>query len=555
MTRIRLRTAILLALALLVAGAWISRDAIILQAPGIVARLRDPVGPPRPVSWVEGPGAPTAAPAERPPNVVVILADDLGINDLAVDGHGGVGGGAVPTPHIDSLAATGVRLETAYTGNATCAPSRAAILTGRYPTRFGFEFTPAPKAFSRLLARFLSVGPHPAIYFTDREADVPPIAQQGVPADEITLAELLRERGYRTLFLGKWHLGEAPATRPEAQGFDEWLGFLAGASLYAERGDPAVVESRQEFDPIDRFLWANLPFAVAKDAGPRFAPPTYMTDYLAGEAARAIAANRHRPFFLYLALNTPHTPLQALRTDYDALPGIANHTERVYAAMIRSLDRAVGQVLDALRSNGLEQNTMVIFTSDNGGAHYLGLPGINQPYRGWKATFFEGGIRTPFLVRWPAGLPAGTTYRAPVAHVDVFATAAAAAGARLPADRRIDGIDLLPFLRGAQTGRPHETLFWRSGHYRAIRVGDWKLQVSERPPRTWLFDLATDPSEHTDLAQREPGRVAELRAVLAATEREMVAPAWPALLEGPVPIDHPMNGPDDPADEYVYWPN
>jgi arylsulfatase A-like enzyme len=159
------------------------------------------------------------------------------------------------------------------------------------------------------------------------------------------------------------------------------------------------------------------------------------------------------------------------------------------------------------------------------------------------------------LVRWPAGLPAGTTYRAPVAHVDVFATAAAAAGARLPADRRIDGVDLLPFLRGAQTGRPHETLFWRSGHYRAIRVGDWKLQVSERPPRTWLFDLTTDPSEHTDLAQREPERVAELRAVLAATEREMVAPAWPALLEGPVPIDHPMNGPDDPADEYVYWPN
>jgi arylsulfatase A-like enzyme len=315
------------------------------------------------------------------------------------------------------------------------------------------------------------------------------------------------------------------------------------------------VESRQAFDPIDRFLWANLPFAVSKDGGPRFAPPGYMTDYLSEEAARAIAANRNRPFFLYLALNTPHTPLQALRADYDALPGIANHTERVYAAMIRSLDRAVGRVLDALRANGLDRNTLVIFASDNGGAHYLGLRDLNRPYRGWKATFFEGGIRTPFLMQWPAGLPAGATYDAPVAHVDVFATAASAAGVPVPTDRTIDGVDLLPFVRGVRHDRPHQTLFWRSGHYRAIRAGDWKLQVAERPARTWLFDLATDPTEQTDVAERDPSRVAELRAILDAREHEMVAPAWPALLEGPIAIDHPLGMPDGPDDEYVYWPN
>ena len=378
MRRLRPRTMVFLAVAGALACLWAFRETILLHAPGLIARLRDPIGPPHAVSWAEGPSAPAAAPSARPPNVVVILADDLGINDLTVAGRGGVAGGAVATPHIDSLAAAGVRLTTAYTGNATCAPSRAAILTGRYPTRFGFEFTPAPKAFSRLLARVLSGGPRPAVYFADREAAVPPLADQGLPRDEITLAELLRGRGYRTLFLGKWHLGESPAMRPDAQGFDEWLGFLAGASLYAERGDPSVVESRQAFDPIDRFLWANLPFAVSKDGGPRFSPNAYMTDYLAQEASRAIAANRNRPFFLYLALNTPHTPLQALRADYDALPGITNHTERVYAAMVRSLDRAVGEVLDALRENGLEDNTLVLFTSDNGGAHYVGLPG-HQP--------------------------------------------------------------------------------------------------------------------------------------------------------------------------------
>ena len=152
-------------------------------------------------------------------------------------------------------------------------------------------------------------------------------------------------------------------------------------------------------------------------------------------------------------------------------------------------------------------------------------------------------------------MPAGTTYDAPVAHVDVFATAAAAAGASSPGDRRLDGVDLLPFLRGAERGRPHETLFWRSGHYRVLRAGDWKLQVSERPPRTWLFDLRTDPTEKTNLAEREPERVAALRAMLDAEDAAMVPPAWPALLEGAIPIDHPMNVPDGPADEYVYWPN
>jgi len=541
--------------ALLAVAAWQVLPGLLLRMPGLLGRLRDPIGPNREVTWEPGPTSEQqAAATPRPPNIVVILADDLGWNDLTFGG-GGVAGGAVPTPSIDSIARDGVSFTSGYAGNATCAPSRAAILTGRYPTRFGFEFTPAPKAFMRLVARFGSHGIRPPLYFADREKDVPPMEQQGLPPGEITIAELLRERGYRTLGLGKWHLGEAGPMRPEAQGFDEYLGFLPGASLYLPVGDPQAVESVQDFDPIDQFLWANLPFAVRKDGGALFTPSVYMTDYLADEAVKAIEANRNRPFFLYLAFNAPHTPLQALRSDYDALPQIPDHRLRVYGAMVRALDRGVGRVLDALERNGLEDDTLVLFTSDNGGANYIGLPDVNRPYRGWKMTFFEGGVHAPFFAKWPSALPHGATYDAPVGHIDLFATAAAAASSPLPNDRSIDGVDLVPFVRGTKTGRPHDALFWRSGHYRSVLAGDWKLQVSERPEKTWLFDLKNDPTERTNLADQYPEKVRELGEVLAGYEAQMVKPAWPSLIEGPIAIDHPLDVSASPEDEYVYWPN
>jgi len=531
-------------------AAWRALPYLELHGVGWIGNLRDPIGPNQPVAWEPGPTHPAPSGAKRPPNVVVILADDLGYDDLSF-----AGGGVVPTPSIDSIAREGVEFRAGYAGNATCAPSRAAILTGRYPTRFGFEFTPAPKAFMRLVARFSADAPRPPIYFHDREKDVPPMEQQGLPPEEITIAELLGSRGYRTLGLGKWHLGESPEMAPGAQGFDEYLGFLPGASLYLPTDDPNAVASRQDFDPIDRFLWANLPYAVRWNGSRRFAPDAYMTDYLASEAAKAIEANRNRPFFLYLAFNAPHNPLQATKADYDALPQIADHRLRVYGAMLRALDRGVGRVLEALKVNGLEDDTLVIFTSDNGGANYIGLPEINRPYRGWKMTFFEGGVHVPFFAKWPAGLPKGETFDEPVAHIDVFSTAAAAAGAPLPADRRIDGVNLIPFARGESRGAPHEALFWRSGHYRSLVADGWKLQVSERPKRTWLFHLRDDPTERTDLSAQQPEKVRALEALLAATEAEMVAPAWPSLIEGPIAIDHPLGVPDAPDDEYVYWAN
>jgi arylsulfatase A-like enzyme len=534
-------------------AAWLSqREDLLMRVPGIVGRIRDPIGDNAPVVWQSGPAHAPKAP--RPPNVVLIIADDLGYNDLTFGG-GGVANGAVPTRNIDGIARAGVEYTRGYAGNATCAPSRAAILTGRYPTRFGFEFTPAPKQFMCLVAWMRRDERIPPLYFEEREDAVPPVAEQGVPPSEITIAELLRERGYRTLGLGKWHLGESPQFHPNQQGFDEYLGFASGASLFLPEDDESAVNAKQGFDPIDEFLWANLVFGVRKDGGARFAPDAYMTDYLAREAARAISANRQRPFFLYLAFNAPHTPLQALRSDYDALPQIADHRLRVYAAMIRALDRGVGEVLEALRAHGLEENTLVIFTSDNGGADYVGLPDLNKPYRGWKMTFFEGGIRTPFFAKWPARLPAGARFHTPAAHVDIFATAAGAAGAPLPSDRAIDGVDLVKLARGEAQGRPHGAIFWRSGHYRTILADDWKLQLSERPKKTWLFDLAADPTERNDLAGARPDKVAELAAILAEHESQMVLPAWPALIEGPIAVDHTLAEPLNQGEEYVYWAN
>jgi len=523
--------------------------------PGIRQAILDPIQPNREVVWQKGPDTPAKPPAERQPNIILIVADDLGYNDITISGAG-VGNGIVPTPSIDSIATDGANLTQSYSGNATCAPSRAAMMTGRYATRFGFEFTPVPVQFAQVLGSMSTNQAHPPVYHKDREPQVPPVEEMKVPASETMLPEMLRSSGYRTLMLGKWHLGETTETRPEARGFDEFLGFLPGAALFLPSDHPDVVEARQDFDPIDKFLWANLPFAVIRNGEEgRFAPSKYMTDYLSEEAAKAIEANRNRPFFMYLAYNAPHTPLQALKSDYDALAAIDNHTLRVYGAMIRSLDRGVGTVLKAVKDAGLEENTIVIFTSDNGGAHYIGLPDINKPFRGWKATFFEGGIRVPMLMKWPARITPGTTFNSAVGHVDIFATAASAAGAALPQDRPLDGVNLVPFITGEATGVPHDTMFWRSGPYKVVLSGDWKLQASANPAKEWLFNLKDDPTEQKNLADIDPAKRAQMRAILDRLDAEQATPIWPSLVEGFIPVDRPLGQPGPDGEEYIYWSN
>lgn len=536
-------------LALAASAAWRLYPVQILV---MADRLAHPVAATRPLRWAQGPAAPR--PGEHPPNVVLIVADDLGFNDITLGGHGrGVAGGLVPTPNIDAIAQQGADFTQGYAANATCSPSRAALMTGRYPTRFGFEFTAVPDQLAKYYPRYAPQGrPHQTIYHAELQDQVPPMADMGMPPAELTIAELLKARGYHTLHMGKWHLGEAPAMRPEAQGFDESLGFMAAASKYEP--DTAIA-AKLPGDPLDRLLWLALTDAVQFNGGQRFHAGEYLTDYLSDQAAAAIRANRNRPFFLYLAYSAPHSPLQATKADYDALGAIHDHRTRVYGAMVRALDRGVGEVMAALKVQGLDRNTLVIFTNDNGGAWYAGLPGINQPFRGWKGTFFEGGIRVPLFLRWPHRIAPGQRLAFPAQHIDLFPTIAAAARAPLPSGRRIDGIDLLPFVTGQATPPAGRTLFWRSGGYEAMRDGDWKLQVSRHPPRIWLFDLATDPTERTDLTAVRPDVVKRLRAKLAAHDRELPRPLWPALLEEPIRIDVPADAPWKPGQDYVYWPN
>ncbi|MDX5493037.1 MAG: sulfatase-like hydrolase/transferase, partial [Alphaproteobacteria bacterium] len=434
--------------------------------PAMIQDWRDPIGPNQAVEWEPGPAVAEAPAGNRPPNIVLIVADDLGWNNITLNG-GGVAGGTVPTPNIDSIARSGLVLANGYSGSGTCAPSRAAMMSGRYPTRFGFEFTPMPPGMAQITTRFAAEDENALRRTELRDAEGPELhyTEMGMPQSEISMGNLLQDAGYHTIHIGKWHLGETNGMAAYDQGFDESL--LMASGLYLNLDDPSSVEARNDFDPIDRFLWANMRFAVRKNGGPRFEPDRYLTDYFTHEAVKAIEANRNRPFFLYLAHWAPHTPLQATQEDYDALSHIEDHTLRVYGAMIRALDRGVGEVLDALKQNGLEENTLVIFTSDNGGAHYIGLPEINQPYRGWKATFFGGGIRVPLFMKWPAKIEAGQEYRHPVHHFDIYATAAAAAGTELPSDRVVDGRNLLAVLEDKETSL-HDTLFWRSGHYQTV---------------------------------------------------------------------------------------
>ena len=533
-------------LALLIGAGYLGFQQYKIYLPGVVSEWREPIGENRPIEWAQGP---TIAPAgKRPPNVILIVADDLGVNDISLYG-GGVAGGAVPTPNIDSIAKQGVSFANGYAANATCSPSRAALMTGRYPTRFGFEFTSIPAALASNLAHSGGDSPYPTIYHEELNQDLPAYADMGVPNAEIMLPEVLKAKGYHNIHIGKWHLGEAKPLRPTSQGFDESLGMRSGGDLFMAEDDPQVVNAKLPWDPIDRFLWANLPYAVYWGDSQRFRPKGHLTDYFTDNALAAIEANKNRPFFMYLAYNAPHTPLQALKSDYDALPQIKDHTQRVYGAMMRQLDRRVGDVLQKLRDTGLEGNTLVIFTSDNGGAWYTGIKDHNTPYRGHKGTFFEGGIRVPMMMRWPGEIAPGTIRNDVAQHLDMFATIAAATGANLPSDRPMDSFNLL----GTEPKR--EITFWRSGHYRAVRKGDWKLQVSSRPDKVWLFNLAIDPTEQVNLAAKDPARVAELRKLIEGQNAGLPRPLWPGLLEAAIRIDVPLNAPWKKDQEYVYWAN
>ena len=514
------------------------------------------VSEPRDIPWKQGPSASATTNLERPPNIILIVADDLGYNDIST-----FGGGIVQTPSIDRLAKEGAVFNQSYSGASTCAPSRAMMMTGRYPTRTGFEFTPTPAGMGKAVS-FISGGMDnnlpPGFYDEEMEANQPPYQLKGLPPEEITIAETLKDSGYYTAHIGKWHLGNDNGMAPHEQGFDDSLLMTSG--LYLPEDDLNVVNAKIPFDPIDKFLWKAMTYSNSFNSGDgnRFKPKGYLTDYWTDESINVIKANKNRPFFLYLAHWGPHTPLQATREDYEAVGDIRPHRKRVYAAMVRAIDRSVGRVLDTLDQEGLADNTLVMFTSDNGGAGYIGIPEVNQPFRGWKITMFEGGLRVPMMIKWPSKITAGTVVDTPVAHIDVMPTLAAAAASQSKATE-IDGVNILPLAtsQGDQNW-DRETLFWQNGHYQVVRHGDWKLQVNDRPTdglQHWLFDLAKDPTEQNNLAAVRQDKVNELKGLLVDHQANAVGALYPATTQMPVMVDKTLAESFEEGDEYVYTPN
>jgi arylsulfatase A-like enzyme len=419
--------------------------------------------------------------AQRPPNVVLVMMDDLGYGDI-----GSYGAADVRTPNIDRLAREGVRFTDAYANGAVCTPTRAALITGRYQQRVGLEW-------------FLTVAP------ADREL--------GLPATETSLPALLRKNGYATALYGKWHIGFKPEFGPNAHGFDEFYGFLSGAHSYYT----SHANVRGIGDGPPDFFENTTPVEATG----------YLTDEISRRAVGFINRNADKPFFIEVAYNAVHWPFEPpglpragtaagarkrlRQAPEDSLPA----TRADYVRMLESADAGIGQILAALDRRGLTGNTLVIFTNDNGG-EWLSR---NAPFFHRKGTLWEGGIRVPLIMRWPRELPRGKVSRQAAITVDVTASILAAAGVRAPASYRPDGIDLLPMLRGTAPVTDRQ-LFWRANRpdrqQRAVRSGKWKLLVDGS--QLMLFDLSLDPGERTDLAARRPDLVVKLNRQLADWE-------------------------------------
>ena len=420
--------------------------------------------------------APAAAASK--PNVIVFLSDDVGWAEYGFQGNK-----QIPTPNIDSIAKSGVRFTNGYVAACYCSPCRAGLMTGKYPTRFGHEFNEGGGA---------GIGKGPVPF--------------GLSLKEKTFADRMKALGYSTACVGKWHLGGGPEYLPMSRGFDEFYGTVANTPFL---NPPNFIDSRKspKVDPVkdDSF---------------------YTTDAYKDRAVDWVGKQAGKPFFLYLPFNAQHAPLQATKKYLARFPDIADEKRKIFAAMMSAMDDAVGAVLKKVRDMGQEENTLVFFFSDNGGPTPQ-TTSNNLPLRGFKSTTSEGGTRVPFCAQWKGKIPAGLTYDYPIQNLDLMPTAVAAAGGTVEPGTKLDGVDLMPYMTGANKARPHETLYWRFGEQWAIRKGDWKLvasRVDNNKPR--LINLAEDIAEANDLSEKEPEKAKELTAMWKAWSAEQMDPLW-----------------------------
>jgi len=452
----------------------------------------------------------------RQPNIVILLADDLGYGELGCQGNP-----EIPTPNIDSIAGNGIRFTSGYVTGPNCSPSRAGLLTGRIPTRFGYEFNPIGAKNEDL--------------------------NHGLPAKEITIAEAFHDAGYTTGVIGKWHQGGAAPYHPFRHGFDEFFGFtheghyfvpppykgvttmlrrktLPGGSQGRWNGRRGLIYTTHMGNDEPDYD-ANNPIVRG---GQPVVEEEYLTDALTREAVDFIRRHDDKPFLLYLAYNAVHSPLQGADEYMSRFSHIEDIHRRIFAAMLANLDDSVGAVMEQLRASGLEEDTLVFFLSDNGGPTRE-LTSSNLPLRGEKGQMYEGALRVPFMVQWKGALPAGKVYDSPVSSMDLFATSAAASGVGIPGS--VEGVNLLPYLRGEKTGRPHDTLYWRQGGRTALRHGDWKIvrmgKRSEFGSERWeLYDLRNDLSEKNDLSTSHQEKLNQLVDRWETLNQEMADPLF-----------------------------
>ncbi|MEO6254401.1 MAG: sulfatase-like hydrolase/transferase [Ferruginibacter sp.] len=480
-------------------------------------------------------GIAASAQGKTPPNIILIITDDLGYSDLASYGNK-----HVRTPNIDSLGIKGVRFTQAYVTSPICAPSRMGIMTGRYQQRFGAEFMLYDK-FDRSVKKqitkhLFSVKKKPVgiatlkpDLFLDRSVYV-----TDLPASEITIAEMLKQKGYATGYVGKWNLSSSPDVFPDMHGFDYAYYFDGALSRYVD-------------DPVDTNQYINMHLPWAFSEIPAWAPrhgstaikeqrsmvkdTGYLTFSLAAKGIDFIEQHKTKPFFLTLSFNAPHDPFQVPKKYFNAIHTEPDSVRRVYSGMIEALDDAVGSVIQKLEQEGLTDDCLIFLISDNGGATYTRATD-NAPLRGGKATHFDGGIAVPFFIKYPNGLKARQSYSHPVSSLDIYSTIAAVSNAALSADRAYDGVNLLPFLNNDPALLPHQDFFWRSGYSKAFRRGDWKLYVNEKNKIIYLFNLAQDRQEKHNLSTQRPDKIKELQDALKDWEKKnSVPPLWPSAAD------------------------
>ena len=411
---------------------------------------------------------PSVAQNTKTPNILVIIADDAGYADFGFQGSR-----EIQTPHLDTLAREGVVFTDAHVTASVCSPSRAGLMTGRYQQRFGHE------------------------------ANVPP-PEYGMDTTETTLAQALRQQSYATGMFGKWHLGTAPRYHPNRRGFDEFYGLLGGSRSYFPFPESTSVSK-------GRAIMHNRE---------RVGLEKYITDALGTRTAEFVRAHSDESFFAYLSFTAPHGPMEARAEDLKRFQG---HPRQTYAAMMWAMDRAVGHVLEVLKEEGIAENTAVFFLSDNGGAHFN--QSSNYPLKGAKGNVFEGGLRVPFVLRWPKQLEGGRAYGGLTSALDIFATAYAIAGGEEDPGKPLDGTNLMPHLTERTPGPPHDRLFWRKEDHAAARIGAWKL-IRLDDYGSVFYNLTNDLGEVVDLKEEYPASFQRAKRQLQSWEENLEAPHW-----------------------------